>query len=80
MLFWDEGHGAKEIPQEVRSGTPNRLRTDGRVGTSDPARAGATDRDLAGTGRGKLCAARLGLGASSEGVGVRRCLPGCYQD
>lgn len=68
-FFGTRGHGAKEIPQEVRPGTPNRLRTDGRVGTSDPARAGATDRDLAGTGRGKLCAARLGLGAALEAKG-----------
>ena len=74
------GHGAKEIPPEVRSGTPSRLRTDGRVGTSDPASAGATDRGPAGTGRGKPCAGRLGPGASSGRIRVRRCLPGCSQD
>ena len=38
------------------------------------------DRGPAGTGRGKPCAGRLGPGASSGRIRVRRCLPGCSQD
>lgn len=65
--FWDEGRWCcKEIP-EARPGTPNRLRTDGRVGTSDPARAEPPTGDRAGTGRGKPKVAHEGAALEAKG-------------
>lgn len=86
-FFGTRGDGAKEIPPEVRPGTPNRLRTDGRVGTSDPARAEPPTETGQGLGAGS-CVLRgwgwaphlkprdrgIGAGRGGSSLGSRLCI------